>query len=146
MWLAPRRLAAQPVPGMARRITRYGELAVVSMDDDSYPEATGVWTGGNRSTRLLITPTGSPPGAVALRSRVRAGRCRGLDLPAAAQSEMLRLQPQATGDVRLAWPDGSAPIDLRVNVRGGFPASAIGPATDSRTLGVWLAFSAAPGR
>ena len=46
----------------------------------------------------------------------------------------------------LAWPDGSAPIDLRVNVRGGFPASAIGAASDGRTLGVWLAFSAAPRR
>ena len=55
VWLAPRRLTAQPVPGTARRITRQGELAVISMDDDSYPEPAGVWTGGNRSTRLLIT-------------------------------------------------------------------------------------------
>ena len=78
VWLAPRHLTAQPVPGMARRITRQGELAVVSMDDDSYPEPGGVWTGGNRSTRLLITATGSPPGAVAVRHRVRTGRGRGL--------------------------------------------------------------------
>ena len=145
VWLAPRHLAAQPVPGMARRITRYGELAVASMDDDSYPEATGVWTGGNRSTRLLIAPTGVPPAAVAVRLESGAAAVE-VSIATAAQSEMLRLPPQATGDVRLAWPDGSAAIDLRVNVRGGFPASAIGPATDARTLGVWLAFSAAPGR
>jgi hypothetical protein len=141
VWLEAQALRTAAVPGQARRATRYGELVVFSMDDDSHPESAGLWAGGNRTTRLVLTATGArTPVAI----NVEAG-------PAAAEvtvttperADRLTLDAKSSQQVVVEWPAAGAPIDLRVAVRGGFPAAALGNAGDSRTLGAWLAFSPA---
>ena len=69
-------------PGHRRRepraaVTRYGDLAVFSMDDDSYPETTGLWTGGDRSTRLLVDDAEAAAGAGGGTGRGRPGAAGG---------------------------------------------------------------------
>jgi hypothetical protein len=144
VWLEPRQLDRPSVAGQARRATRYGELVVFSMDDDTHPETTGLWTGGNRATRLVIA-TASAPAPVAI--DVEAGpSAADVTLSASGRSERLTLAPRASQQVTVDWPTDRSPIDLEVTVRGAFPAAALGDATDSRTLGVWLAFSAGVAR
>ena len=42
--------------------------------------------------------------------------------------------------LQLALPPGGGPVDLGLDVRSGFPAAAVGPASDSRLLGACLTF------
>ena len=79
VWLRPRRVEPAPPRGEARRVTRIGDVIVYSMDDDSYPDPAGVWTGGDRSTRLLLAAGGRSPIDLHLEAGPRAGRGVGGD-------------------------------------------------------------------
>ena len=142
VWLEPRHLDHTRPAGQARRVTRYGPLAVYSMDDDSYPETTGLWTGGDRSTRLLVA-TG--PATAAIEVTIEAGPVPvEVGLTTSNHAERIALSAGGHGRVRLEAPSTGPVVDLGVAVRGGFPAAALGNAADSRLLGVWLSFSPAP--
>lgn len=140
VWLQPVSLASAPPGGEARRVTRYGPVAVYSMDESSYPEVDGLWTGGHRALRLLVA---ADAGIEAIDVAVAAGPAAlALTITAPARQEITL----AAGDqrvVRLAVPAGGGPIDLGLDVRSGFPATALGGASDSRTLGAWLTFTPA---
>ena len=112
------------------------------MDDDSYPEAAGLWTGGNRSTRLLVA---MEPAAAAIDVTIEAGPVPvDVGLTTTRGAERVALHAGAQGRVRLDVPAAGRVIDLGVAVRGAFPASTLGNAADSRMLGAWLSFSPVP--
>ena len=145
VWLQPRELALRPPAGEARRVTRYGDVVVYSMDDDTYAEPTGLWTGADRVTRLLVASASDSPAVdVAFEAGPAPVELRLSATP--ARSETITLAPGARRIVPLASDPVSGVVDLRVEVGGGFPAAALGNASDSRRLGVWLAFSASDRR
>ena len=65
-------------------------------------------------------------------------------LTTSSRAERFALSAGGHSHVRLEAPSTDPVVDLGVAVRGGFPAAALGNATDSRSLGVWLSFSPAP--
>jgi len=135
VWLEPRGLGGLPFE-LARRVTRYGDLAVYSMDDDSYADPEGIWAGGNRATRLLVAPPDNRP----IELTVAAGPASvAVTLPGRAL--LGELAPHERRVIRLDAAGPASVIDLRVAVRGGFPAAALGAPSDSRTFGVRLSFS-----
>jgi hypothetical protein len=138
VWLRPERVHESAIDGEARRVTRLSGVDVYSMDDGHYVDRSGLWTGGDRSTRLVLVP---PAHAGAVTVEMEAGptpvRVR------FGEASAVALNAHARHRVTLTRAAGE-PIELPVEVRGGFPASAIGAPSDSRVLGVWLGFS--PGR
>jgi hypothetical protein len=137
VWLQPVSLASAPPNGEARRVTRYGPVAVYSMDDASHPQIDGLWTGGRRALRLLVA---ADAGIEAIDVTITAGPAAAdLAITAPVHQEMTL----AAGEhrvVQLLVPPGGGPIDLAMDVRSGFPATALGGAADSRVLGAWLTF------
>ena len=115
VWLEPRHLDRDPPAGEARRVTRYGPVAVYSMDDDSYPETAGLWTGGNRTTRLLVALEPAATGARLDdrgRTSTRGGRPGDLGAHRTARAECWRAGPRparrAHGRRRHRPPRGGA--------------------------------------
>jgi hypothetical protein len=140
VWLQPRSLESSPPRGEARRVTRYGPVAVYSMDESSHPEMDGVWTGGRRALRLLVA---AGAGIEAIDVAIAAGPADlELIITAPARQE-ITLAAGEQRVVRFPVPRGGGPIDLGLDVRSGFPATALGGAADSRTLGAWLTFTPA---
>ncbi|MGE0363909.1 MAG: hypothetical protein AB7H93_08520 [Vicinamibacterales bacterium] len=136
VWLEPHGVGPGASREQARRVTRYGDTAVYSMDDDSYVDPGGIWTGGNRTTRLLVAPPDHRP----IEVTVEAGPVPvEVTLPAHAALGALAANERRVVPLGQAGPAGV--IDLRVAVRGGFPAAALGAPSDSRTFGVRLSFS-----
>lgn len=141
VWLTPEHVDRRPPPGIARRVTRYGELALYSMDDESYPDPGGTWVGGDRTSRVIVASVGDPQ---AIDLAVEAG-------PAPVEVVMSPggLVRLAAGERRVVPLAGGAAVtvaDLRLAVRGGFPAAALGDRSDSRTFGVRLTLSPASAR
>jgi hypothetical protein len=141
-WLRPRRVEPSPPRGQARRVTRIGDVVVYSMDDDSYPDPAGVWTSGNRSTRLLLAAGGR---AAPIDLHLEAGPAPvEVSVASGSRVERVTLAAAATRDVALPAPEASGVYDVRIDVRGGFAAAALGNPSDARTLGVRLGFRMAP--
>jgi hypothetical protein len=136
-WLQPRRIAADAPAGEARRVTRYGGVSVYSMDDESYPELDGLWTGGRRATRLLIA---AEPGVTAVDVVIEAGPAALELVVTAPRHELISLAVGERRVLQLALAQDGGPIDFGLDVRSGFPAAALGAESDSRVLGAWLAF------
>jgi hypothetical protein len=140
VWLEPRSLVSAPPHGEARRVTRYGPVTVYSMDESSHPEVNGLWTGGRRALRLLVA---ADAGVEAIDLAIAAGPAAVALAITAPSRQEITLAAGEQRVVRLAVPAGGAPIDLGLDVRSGFPATALGGASDSRTLGAWLTFTPA---
>ena len=142
VWLRPLGPIAQEAPaGEARRITPMGDVVVYSMDDNHFVEGSGLWTGADRSTRLLVTT--SRGASVTLRLEAGpSGVSVGVAAPSARQT--IDLAPHQQQDVPLGAVTPGAWIDLRFVVRGGFAASALGDGRDTRRLGAWASFSVPP--
>ena len=139
-WLRPRRVEPAPPRGEARRVTRIGDVIVYSMDDNSYPDPAGVWTGGDRSTRLLLAAGGRAP----IDLHLAAGPAPvELSVATGSRLERVALAAGATGRVALPAPDYGV-SDVRIEVQGGFAAAALGNPSDARTLGVRLEFRIEP--
>lgn len=140
VWLAPV-TAPRASDRVARRVSRIGGLDVYALDDSSYVDVDGFWTGGDRSVSFLIaskTPArvrlhlaaGPSPVVVGIRHASAAGTT--VDLAADARSSI------DLGDV-----SADSAIPLRVDVKGGFPGRLLRHG-DSRSLGVRLTFEATP--
>jgi hypothetical protein len=135
VWLEPQRVGPGASREPARRVTRYGDVAVYSMDDDGYVDPEGLWTGGNRSIRLLVAPPASRPVELIVETGPAPAEVTLNGHPAVGA-----LAANDRRVVRLAAADPNGVIDLPVSVRGGFPAAVLGAPSDSRTFGVRLSF------
>jgi hypothetical protein len=140
VWLQPRKIARTPPAGEARRVSRYESILVYSMDDASHPEANGVWTGGHRALRLLLA---AETGVAAIDVHIEAGPAAVTLAVTSPAADEIALAAGERRRVRFAMPAAGWPVDLELEVHGGFPAAALGNPADSRTLGAWLVFSPA---
>ncbi|HUU32765.1 MAG TPA: hypothetical protein VMW48_01815, partial [Vicinamibacterales bacterium] len=125
---------------VARRVTRYGDLLVYSMDDASHVEPDGLWTGGDRAAELLLaSASGRPVEAVV--DYVAGPAAVTVAITGTAAATPRALAPHERRSVIVAVASDRRPTRLLVTVGGGFRAHERGgPATDDRWLGVRLSF------
>lgn len=121
----------------ARRAVRYGSTVAFLLDDRAFPEPSGFWVGGGRSTNVVFQPDGPRPLSVLLRNGaadnivtiecgsrkdelpMAPGEERRIELPAQGQGGLARL-------VRIASSAGFRPSEVNAGSR------------DSRLLGVFV--------
>lgn len=139
-WLEPLEAPrATPLPP-ARRVTRFGDIDVYGLDDSSYPEPDGVWLGGNRTSSLVLSASGPRM----LMATLTAGPAPvAVDVTRGDERHTVDLAAGVTQVVPLGPVGPDAPMLLGLTTRGGFPARLLREG-DGRTLGAWLAVSAAP--
>lgn len=140
VWLEPV-AAPRASATAARRVSRIGALDVYALDDSSYVDGDGFWTGGDRTTAFLIAA--SAP--VGVHVHVEAGPSRiALDARHGHLSgSTFDLAPHATTTLDLGTVGADEAIPLRMAVTGGFPGRLLREG-DSRSLGVRLTFETLP--
>jgi hypothetical protein len=139
-WLEPTSAPGPSRVAEARRVTRLGALDVYGLDDSAYPEADGLWTGGNRPVSLLLAATAG----YAVRLDLTAGPADvSVDVAAGTRRERVSLQAGGTSGIEIGRVDPLAPLAVTITTEGGFPARML-RAGDSRTLGVWVTFATTP--
>ncbi len=137
-------LSVVPPPSAgAPRVTaarRYGSTIVMGVGDGAYLEPPGVWTAGNGVSQLVLQDSA---GATVCQVSVRAGAvATEVDLEAGTWRQRLSLAPGSARDVSVPIKNGRATV-LTVRSSAGFrPAETEAGSTDTRLLGVWLAFVA----
>jgi hypothetical protein len=139
-WLEPATAPRRPRFSQARRVTRLGAVDVYGLDDSTYPESDGLWTGGNRPAALLL--------AAAARYGVRLGLTAGpadvsVDIDAGARRERVSLPARTSTGIAVGTIGPLEPLAITVTTDGGFPARMLRDG-DSRTLGVWVTFATTP--
>jgi hypothetical protein len=131
--LRPIALATAP-PGarVARRAVRYGAAVAFFLDESSFPEPSGFWVGGARSTSLLVAPD-DPAAKLALILRNAPVENR-LTLESGSRREEIALAPREERQLDLA--EGEI---LTIRTSSGFRPSDADPGSrDTRLLGVFV--------
>ena len=128
VWLTGDAAASGEALPPATRLHAMGETLWLLPERGSYPEADGLWVGGDADVTVGVV--GAP-----LRLRVQAGAADVEVELQGSESRRLTLSSGAAEEVTVTPRDGR----LRLVTRGGFRPSAVTPgATDRRWLGVWV--------
>ncbi len=125
----------EPVAGSARRAVRYATADVFFLDDNAYPEPTGMWIAGGRLARTVIAHDG--PRLTLLLRNAPVENVVTIDVDGNRQDVTLapREERELTIDRRQSGPYST----LRVTARTGFRPSQVEPGNkDLRYLGCWL--------
>ena len=134
--LQPIARAESPGHGVsARRAVRYTSADVFFLDDDAYPEPTGFWVAGGRSTEVAIATHGDSV-TLFVRNAPVGNR---VTIDADGETRELTLDPGEEQLVNLPARQDRKTIRVRVRSETGFRPSAIDPSNmDLRYLGCWL--------
>lgn len=123
--------------GFARRGVRYGATTAWFMDDRSFPEPEAFWTGGARSTDVVLQPDDPHPAEMLF---VRNGAAENTVLIETRRwREEMRLGPGEERPVQVPADQSRGATWLRITTSAGFIPSAVNPdSRDHRFLGVWV--------
>jgi len=123
--------------GVARQGVRYHDTTVWFLDDRSFPEPEGFWTGGARSTEIVVQPDAPHPAEMLF---IRNGAVENTVLiETKGWREELRLGAGEERTVQVPSNQPAGATWLRVTTSGGFTPSRTDPASrDNRHLGVWI--------
>jgi hypothetical protein len=121
----------------ARHAVRYGNATTYFLDEESYPEPSGFWVGGQRTSEMVIHPDEPHPIEVLL---VRSGAADCVVLiEANGWREELRLGAGEERRVEVPMDLARGATLIRVTTSTGFTPSAIDPQSrDHRFLGAWI--------
>ncbi len=119
----------------ARRAARYVGGDLFFLDDHAYPEPSGFWVAGSRTTTAIVAAD-----APELRLFIRNAPVQNVvRLELDAWSQELRLGPGEERELRVPRRAGSRVSTLRVQANGGFRPSQQEPGNkDLRYLGCWV--------
>ncbi|MGE0812555.1 MAG: hypothetical protein AB7O28_10110 [Vicinamibacterales bacterium] len=140
LWLEPVARPASPGYPEARRLYKVGDVDVYALDDASYPEPGGLWTGANRTTSLLLAVPAPSDVVAHLQAGPAAIRMR---LDHGSDRSDVDIGPEGTAQAALGTLAPQQPVLLRLTTRGGFPGRTLREG-DSRSLGAWVTFAATP--
>jgi hypothetical protein len=123
--------------GTARQGVRYGDTVVWFLDDRSFPESEGFWTGGARSTEIVVQPDAPHPAEMLF---VRNGAIENTVLiETKGWREELRLGAGEERTIQVPANQAAGATWLRVTTQNGFTPSRSNPQSrDNRHLGVWI--------
>ena len=123
--------------GQAIHAVRYGGVTTFFMDDQSFPEPEGFWTGGARSSSIVMQPDAA--GAFITLHLRNAPVDNRVEIAAGAWREELRLLPGEERRLRVPLLAGRAATLIRITTSSGSRPSAVDAASrDNRFLGVWV--------
>jgi hypothetical protein len=126
----------RPRTGTVLGASQFGRIAVFYYDGNAFPEETGFWVWGGRTTRVTIerAETGTP-----LTLRVHSGMIvNKLRVSTVGWSQEVTLQPYLRDDIELPTGDRRlVTLDLRAS-SAFVPAQLDPKSTDDRALGVWV--------
>ena len=120
-----------------RRAVRYGRTIVFFLDDQSFPEASGFWVGGSRSSSVAIqSDDGRPVLTITMRNGPVANHVA-MDV-AGTQSD-LEFAPGEERRVSVPVDASRGAAHLTLQIASGFRPSEHEPSNrDGRFLGVWV--------
>jgi hypothetical protein len=123
--------------GVARQGVRYDSTTTWFLDDRSYPEPEGFWTGGARSTEIVVQPDAPHPAEMLF---VRNGAAENTVLiETKGWREELRLGPGEERTIQVPSNQAAGATWLRITTSSGFVPEQVNPASrDGRHLGVWI--------
>jgi hypothetical protein len=123
--------------GVARRGVRYDNTTAWFLDDHSFPEPEGFWTGGARATEVVVQPDAPHP-AEMLFLRNGAAENRVL-IETKGWREELRLGAGEERTIQVPSNQAAGATWLRITSSSGFtPSRADSSNRDNRYLGVWI--------
>ena len=124
-------------PGVARRGVRYGNTTTWFLDDRSFPEPEGFWTGGARITEIVVQPDAPHPAEMLF---VRNGVIENTVLiETKGWREELRLGAGEERTIQVPSNQAAGATWLRITTSSGFTPSQVTPESrDNRYLGVWI--------
>jgi hypothetical protein len=113
-----------------------GPASIFYADTNAFPERTGFWIWGGRTTRVTIArPGATTPLALRVHSGMIANKLR-LTMP--GWSQEVTLQPYLRDDIEIPVA-AHAVVTLDLRAFSAFVPSQLDPnATDDRSLGVWV--------
>ncbi|MEZ5294230.1 MAG: hypothetical protein R2745_24315 [Vicinamibacterales bacterium] len=137
LWLEPETRPASPGFPEARRVYRVAAVDVYALDDASYPEPGGFWTGANRPTSLLLAAQVPSDAVIQLMAGPAAVR---LHLEHGGHQSDMELPSGGTAQAALGRLSPETPLLVRLTTLGGFPGRSLREG-DSRSLGAWVTFT-----
>jgi hypothetical protein len=121
----------------ARRVTQVNGLDVYALDDSTYVEPEGIWTGANRPSAMLL----AGPDATHVVAEFKAGPADvTLELNVRERATTIAVPAGRSASHPLGLVGVDEPLLLRIVTRGGFPGRDL-HAGDSRSLGVLVTFT-----
>ncbi len=123
--------------GVARQGVRYTNTTAWFLDDRSFPEPQGFWTGGARSTEIVIQPDAPHPAEMLM---VRNGAVENTVLiETKGWRDELRLGPGEERTVQVPSNQAAGATWLRITSSSGFtPSQTDSQSRDARHLGVFV--------
>lgn len=123
--------------GVARQGVRYGNATAWFLDDRSFPEPEGFWTGGARTTEIVVQPDAPHPAEMLF---VRNGAVENTVLiETKGWREELRLGAGEERTMQVPANQEAGATWLRITTSAGFTPSQVDAASrDNRHLGVWI--------
>ena len=140
MQIEPLRIARRDekvAEGVARQGVRYGDTTTWFLDDRSFPEPEAFWTGGARTTEVVIQPDRPHPAEMMFIRNVAAQNT--VLIETKGWREEMRLGPGEERTVQAPSNQDAGATWLRITTSSGFTPSQVDPQSrDDRHLGVWV--------
>lgn len=123
--------------GVARQGVRYGDTTAWFLDDRSFPEPEGFWTGAARTTEIVVQPDAPHPAEMLF---VRNGATENRVLiETKGWREEFRLGAGEERTVQVPSNQAAGATWLRITTSSGFTPSQVNPESrDNRYLGVFV--------
>jgi hypothetical protein len=136
---------SRPIVPVVTAAAQYGDVSLFFHDDRMYPEATGFWTPGGRTSGItVVTPPDHPtPVMLRIHSGVKANSGT---FSTFGWQQAYSLVPGQAAEFELPTMAGGV-VPLTISVDDGFyPRDTDPSSTDQRFLGIWIEVKAPPAR
>ena len=133
---------SRPIVPVVVAAARYGGATLFFHDDRMYPEPSGFWALGRRTSEITVA---TPPGQTTpVKLRIHSGgKANTATLSTFGWSHDLTLVPGEVAEVELPTMAGGV-VPLTISVDDGFSPRDLDPSSsDQRFLGIWVEVSAA---
>jgi hypothetical protein len=132
---------SRPIVPVVTSAAHYGDANLYFHDDRMYPEETGFWARGGRSSEVTVVVPPDRPDPVVLRIHPGAKANR-FTLSTFGWQETHSLLPGQSAEIELPRMEGGV-VPLNITVEDGFfPRDTDPSSTDQRFLGIWIEVSA----
>jgi hypothetical protein len=132
---------ARPNIPVVTAAAQYGDARLFFHDDRMYPEATGFWTLGRRTSEVTVAVPPNHTAPVVLRIHPGA-KMNSATFSTFGWQQEFSLTPGQSADIELPTMAGGV-VPLTIAVDDGFsPRESDPTSTDSRFLGMWVEVSA----
>ena len=133
---------SRPLVPIVFAAAHYGDASLFFHDERMYPEPTGFWTRGSRTSEITVaTPNRDTPVVLRMHSGARANSAT---FSTFGWSQQVSLVPGELAELELPRMDsGVVPLTISVD-EGFYPRDLDKSSTDRRFLGIWIEVASKP--